>query len=392
MRRPLLLMLLLSACVVDVPKGGGDTDGTPGTDTQPGDTFAGPGDSGVPGADADGDGVPDTRDNCVESANPDQADLDADRIGDACDDDRDGDLVPDWVPERGLTGPDRWPDDFGWPGSASRDAIYAHDDSINGGTYTDSLWTLDVTNDTIEQVGLIRYEQGPGGPAADQDRASLTDIAIDQYGVLYGVSDGAPGSSKKLYICNPRDAVCRTIAALPASANYPGLTLLPPGVVGPDATMVAMESTRWVRVNFLDDPITENSLGTLGPATVDGVSFSDATSASGDAYAIREPTTGAVRAFATVRRNGNALAFGSWVVEVDPKSGRIQAVIGEMPSGFDDPFGLAGWYDGRIYVFDAGGAIFKFDPADTAAGLQRVDTAGAAKRWFGAAVRTVAAP
>ena len=41
--------------------------------------------------DADGDGIPDQTDNCQSSANPNQADADADGIGDVCDSDIDGD-------------------------------------------------------------------------------------------------------------------------------------------------------------------------------------------------------------------------------------------------------------------------------------------------------------
>ena len=37
------------------------------------------------GSDADGDGIPDCRDNCSNTFNPDQADSDGDGIGDACD-------------------------------------------------------------------------------------------------------------------------------------------------------------------------------------------------------------------------------------------------------------------------------------------------------------------
>ena len=44
--------------------------------------------------DSDGDGVPDTRDNCPAIYNPDQADMDHDGIGNACDDDVDGDGIP----------------------------------------------------------------------------------------------------------------------------------------------------------------------------------------------------------------------------------------------------------------------------------------------------------
>ena len=43
--------------------------------------------------DADSDGVLDESDNCPSTPNPDQADLDGDNIGDACDPDVDGDSV-----------------------------------------------------------------------------------------------------------------------------------------------------------------------------------------------------------------------------------------------------------------------------------------------------------
>ncbi len=44
-----------------------------------------------PVGDEDGDGVPDAADNCPQAFNPDQADLDGDRMGDPCDVDDDGD-------------------------------------------------------------------------------------------------------------------------------------------------------------------------------------------------------------------------------------------------------------------------------------------------------------
>lgn len=42
----------------------------------------------------DTDIVPDDVDNCPNVANPDQADLDCDGVGDACDPDKDGDAIP----------------------------------------------------------------------------------------------------------------------------------------------------------------------------------------------------------------------------------------------------------------------------------------------------------
>lgn len=47
------------------------------------------------GADADNDEILDVRDNCVDVVNFDQLDTDGDGVGDACDDDDDGDTIPD---------------------------------------------------------------------------------------------------------------------------------------------------------------------------------------------------------------------------------------------------------------------------------------------------------
>jgi hypothetical protein len=50
--------------------------------------------------DPDGDGVCEPLDNCLDAANPDQTDSDADGYGNACDADYDGDgyvAVPDWL-------------------------------------------------------------------------------------------------------------------------------------------------------------------------------------------------------------------------------------------------------------------------------------------------------
>jgi len=47
--------------------------------------------------DVDGDGIDNSKDNCLSVPNPEQKDLDGDLVGDACDVDKDGDLVPNAV-------------------------------------------------------------------------------------------------------------------------------------------------------------------------------------------------------------------------------------------------------------------------------------------------------
>lgn len=87
----LLILLLVAACAADPGLGPPEANGLLSVSPdKPG--------NGVPGGprkDADGDGILNGVDNCPLIANADQADIDADAVGDACDPDDDGDAVPD---------------------------------------------------------------------------------------------------------------------------------------------------------------------------------------------------------------------------------------------------------------------------------------------------------
>ena len=79
------------------------------------------GTSGTPGSgtlDSDADGVVDGSDNCVNAANADQGDTDADGIGNACDPDADGDGVLDVDDNCELYNPDQADVNGNWIGDA----------------------------------------------------------------------------------------------------------------------------------------------------------------------------------------------------------------------------------------------------------------------------------
>lgn len=109
--------------------------------------------------DTDGDGVPDTGDNCPDGPNPGQEDFDADGLGDACDPDADGDGVVNDRDECAGTFIDALVNDDGCsvdqlcPCEGPRDTTLVW---RNHGKYVSC--TADATTELMES-GLISKEQ-----------------------------------------------------------------------------------------------------------------------------------------------------------------------------------------------------------------------------------------
>ena len=308
----------------------------PGPPADPGNTVdPGQEDLWQPPVDSDGDGIPDTVDNCPQDKNPGQENLDGDGYGDACDEDTDGDGIPDTV--------DLWPSNPALPGTAQSNTVYAHSSKV--------LYAMDVQNLQLTEIGNFGWPADGGGH-------QMTDIALDQFGVLYGVT------FDRLYTCVPQSAACTNLGELPESFN--GLTLVPAGTVLPDSDALIGISNDggWYHLDFTTSPVQASQLGAYGYPY----------DSSGDAFSID-----GIGTFATVDKVGE-----SWdvLVKVDTLTGEVETEITTL-TGHTSVYGLAGWGN-EAFIFDSSGDILV---VNIATGNSKVlsDTSIA---WWGAGVTT----
>jgi hypothetical protein len=324
--------------------------------------------TGGPPGDADGDGVPDDADDCVDVPDPDQVDTDGDGLGDACDEDDDDDDVPDaedgcplapgplegdqdgdgqddacdedddgdGVPD----GDDVFPDDPDKPGVAAPGTMYAHSSA--------TLWRLDV--DTYEATMIADF----GLPEFDQ----MTDLAIDRHGQIFGISFG------RMYAVHPETAECWLLGAL--TGSYNGLTWIPAGTLLPDrdALIGITEVGEWVHLSLVDGLVVAEKLGQYGGSY----------SSAGDAFSIS-----GVGTFAAVY---SAAVPTTVIVAVDPLTGTVLAEIAVLP--LSTVWGLAGW-QGAIVAFDFTGEVAAVDPMTQA--ITPLGDKGS--EWWGAGVSTL---
>ncbi len=249
--------------------------------------------------------------------------------------DADDDGIPD--------SDDPFPNDPNLPGKALAGYVYAHTSG--------QLYTMDVFSYDVALVGGFTFDQSPG---------SVTDIAIDRWGVLYAIT------FNDLFVCNPQSAACYYLADLPQSFN--GLTMVPPGVLDPDDdTLIGIANTgAWYKITVVGMQAQLFQIGQYGAGMT----------SAGDVFSIEgEGTFGAV--------NKPGVNNGNVIVESDPLSGMV---IDELATavGYTTIYGLAGWQD-IIFAFNSGGQIVSIDPLDGTVMLIK----STPQSWWGAGVFTI---
>ena len=311
---------------------GGGTSGTTGVDT--GSDTGSDEDSTTGSASTDDEGSTDTGSTGDTTGGSEEDSSSEDTAGPGVID-QDGDGIPDDA--------DPFPNDPDLPGQVTSGLIYAHSSSV--------LWTMEVSPPyALQQVGQLGYQSNAG---------QMTDIAIDQWGVLYGVT------FNDLFACHPQQAMCYRLAGLPQSFN--GLTMIPAGYIEVDTeVLVAIaNSGAWYRVDLVGPQMAQ--LTQIG-------SYGGSYTSSGDAFSIL-----GVGTFGAV--NGSP---HDRIVEVNPSNGNVISEVATV-TGYNSIYGLAGWAN-AVFAFDATSAVLRIDPND---GSVEVIHASTNASWWGAGVGTV---
>ena len=186
--------------------------------------------------DTDGDGLPDTEDNCPDDPDPDQENLDGDCLGDACDPDIDGDGL--------LNEEDNCPAFFN-PGQEDGDGDDAGDGCDNcpadynpGQEDLDGDGAGDLCDDDADGDGYLGSvdDCDDADPAVNPGAEEICDNGIDDD--CDGLTDG-------------EDPECVVEFTLTLDASYGS------GILGLDFTLGLPEPATWVNYLVLTDPTVQ---------------------------------------------------------------------------------------------------------------------------------------
>lgn len=204
----------------------------------------------------------------------------------------------------------------------------------------DTLYTFDPDAFVLSPVGPFVLEDGSA--------ASVTDIAVDRFGLLYAVSVGT------LYVCDPRTVVCTPQGF--SSANSASFAEF--GALADDHdVLVLVEGSTIVHVHIRD-----GGIDTVTAGTIDGFSSSgDVIALLGREMLLSSPSPGG----------------GDVLVPFDAETGAVVGGVIRLPAL---SYGLARFHN-DVWVFTDLGEIFFIDEAG-----QAIEVGRAEIRLWGAAV------
>ncbi len=166
-----LALMLLASCLGDERAGSAIPDDA-ADDASPVDSLDSsqlPGRSCPADSDRDGDGICDSSDNCPEDVNADQADLDQDGMGDACDRDIDGDGLSN--PDEGALGTDPFNTDTDFDGADDHEEARCRSDALDAASLPLAACSPgDYDGDGISNFkDNCRYTPNPDQQDSDND-------------------------------------------------------------------------------------------------------------------------------------------------------------------------------------------------------------------------------
>jgi hypothetical protein len=200
------------------------------------------------------------------------------------------------------------------------------------------------------------------------------DLAVDKRGSVLLVSSAA------LYRVDPKDLSCTTVGRTVPGAAYPtSLSFVPGSVFGEaEDVLVGFDWEKYVRIDPSNGARTP--LGTLGEAGY---------ASSGDVVSVAGGRT-LLTASGPGSGDFSDTPTGDYLVEVDPKTGRIITNFG--PTGVRQLWGLTQW-GGRAFAFSADGRVVELI---VDGGRLTVNDAPQARQegvsFFGAGSTTLAPP
>jgi hypothetical protein len=236
------------------------------------------------------------------------------------------------------------------PVDASTDntIVYAHS--------ARTLYAFDPRTNLVTAIG--DFHLAGGG-----DLGSMTDLAINQAGIIY------TSSADAIFTVNPVNALVTQIATLtvPDGVQFNGLTFVPVGVLDPSSEVLvgAAGDGSYYRINL-----------TTGNSVLVG-HYSNNYVSSGDLVSVEGAGT-----FAAVKLTSGMA--NDVLVRVNPATGATTR-IGDI--GYRQVFGLAYWRN-RVYGFTTRGELLLIN-IDTGAGTLVTNSTGA-EQFYGAGVTTIA--